>query len=285
MITKLTSISQKARKEPTLIFTSLYHHITDVNNLRSCYMALNAHELSGIDRAIKEAYCRNCDENLHELSANLKRMGYHPWSPRRAPMPKVSHNMKDSPGINLFNNQIVELSFRRVIDPIYAALFENSNNGNFSEQGGYYAWLSILKKTIRQKHVNYIMKGIITGPFDSVGEAWMMKILKHRIGDPRVLRMINRMLKAGIMNNGAHQDAILSPLLWNIYLHYVLDCWLEDKIRTQGTGKIYYYRFLKNLFTCYQNHEDSLGIINHLNDRLEGFSLELAIKKIIKCHK
>ena len=127
MGTDRTRIGEKARKEPGLVFTSLYHHISDVDNLRACYDALEAGKATGVDGVTKEEYGKNLDENLQDLSGRLKRMGYRPRPKRRSYIPKPGSEKGRPPGISCVEDKIVEEAVKRTLEPIYEAVFEESS--------------------------------------------------------------------------------------------------------------------------------------------------------------
>ena len=286
MATDLTRIGAKARQEPELVFTSLYHHIYDVENLRACYDTLAARKATGVDGVTKAEYGKNLEENLRDLSARLRRMGYCPGPKRRSYIPKPG-NAKGRPlGISNLEDKIVEAAVKRTCEPIYEAMFEDSSYG-YRPRSSQHKCLDALGRTIQQGKVSYIVEADIKSFFDKVNHEWMVKFLGHRIGDKRVIRLIVRMLKSGIMEDGlvrateegTPQGSILSPMLSNIYLHYVLDLWFSRKVRKQSRGEAYCFRFADDFLACFQYADDAERFRQELGERLGKFGLKLAEDK------
>jgi len=284
--TDLTRIRDKAQQQTKLVFTSLYHHVVDVDNLRECYKLLDGNKATGIDYVSKTEYAKNLERNLQELSSRLKRMGYRPQPKKRVYIPKPGSDKGRPLGISSFEDKVVELSVKRVIEPLFETLFEDCSYG-YRPGRNPHQCIDALGRTIQQRRVNYVVEADIRGFFDNVNHEWLIKFLKQRIGDPRVLRLVTRMLKAGIMEDGQRQQgqvgtpqgSILSPLLSNIYLHYVLDLWFQRRIQQRCRGQAFLFRFADDFLACFQYSEDAENFHTSLNDRLEGFNLKLAEEK------
>ena len=193
MSTDRTRIGVKAQTNLDLVFISLYHHVTDIDNLRECYHALKGNKAVGVDDVTKSMYAEDLEANLQDLSARLKRMGYRPQSKRRTYIPKPGSAKGRPPGISSFEDKIVELATKRVLEPIFESMFEDCSYGYRPRKSQYHC-LDVLGKTIQQARVNYIVEADIRGFFDRINHEWLLKFLQQRIGDQRVLRFRRRTL-------------------------------------------------------------------------------------------
>jgi RNA-directed DNA polymerase len=282
----LARIGAKAKAHPTLVFTSLYHHIADIEHLRACYQLLQGDKAVGVDEMTKSMYAQELEANLQELSTRLKRMGYQPQPKRRIYIPKPGSKMGRPLGISSFEDKIVELATKRVLEPLFEPLFEDCSYG-YRPQRSPHQCLDALGRTLQQKPVNILVEADIRGFFGAMNHKWLLKFLRQRIGDERVLRLIHRMLKAGIMEDGlvqatevgTPQGSILSPLLSNAYLHYVLDLWFQRRIRRHCRGAAYLYRFADDFVACFQYQTDADAFLERLGHRMEAFHLALAPEK------
>ncbi len=166
MSTDLRRIGEKARKESELVFTSLFHHVTDVDNLRACYDALPKDRAVGVDGVTKQEYGKNLEENLQDLSERLRRMGYRPQPKRRSYIPKPGSEKGRPLGISCFEDKIVELAVKRVLEPIYETVFEDSSY-SYRPGRNQHTCLDDLGRTIQQKRVSYVVEADIKGFLDS----------------------------------------------------------------------------------------------------------------------
>lgn len=286
MGTNLTRVREYVVKHPNEVMTSLYHHVTDVDNLRTCCEALDGTKAVGVDGVAKEEYQKNLHENLNELSARLKCMGYRPHNKRRAYIPKAGSKKGRPLAISVFEDKIVEMAVKRVLEQIYEPMFLESSYG-YRESRSPHQCIDAIGKTIQQKHINHVVEADIRSFFDRLNWEWLGKFLRHRIGDERLLRLITRMLKAGIMEDGlahaseegAPQGSIVSPILSNVYLHYALDLWFEKRVKPHAKGAAHLFRFADDFLCVFQYKEEAENFERMLKDRLEGFGLEIAPEK------
>ena len=286
MARDLTRIGERARQVREERFTSLYHYVTDLDHLRACYAALPADRAAGVDGIGKEEYGVNLEAQLAELSAKLGRLGYRPQPVKRVYIRKPGTDKQRPLGILCFEDKLVALALVRVLAQIYEADFLESSYGYRPERTQHQA-LDQLGRTIQQCPVNYIVEADIKGFYDHVNQEWLLKFLEHRIGDERVLRLIVRMLKSGIMEDGlarasdegVPQGGNLSPLLSNVYLHYALDLWFERRFKRTCRGDAYYFRYADDFLACFQYREDAERFRAELAVRLAQFHLELEPSK------
>jgi RNA-directed DNA polymerase len=283
--TKLCRIADKARKDLTCQFTSLFHLMTE-EMLRGCFMRLKDNAAAGIDQVTKVEYGLNLDENLTELVNRLHRMVFIPQPVRRVYIPKAGSKKKRPIGIPTLEDKLVQSGLVRIVQAIYEQDFIGDSYG-FRPRRGCHDALRALSRTVESGTVNHIVEADIRGFFDNVDQDQLMRFLGHRIADKRVLRYIKRFLQAGISEEGAYrasergtpQGGSISPLLSNIYLHYTLDLWFERRFRRSCAGGARLIRYADDFVVCFQQESDAKRFRMEMEQRLNQFALELAPEK------
>jgi group II intron reverse transcriptase/maturase len=283
--TKLSRIAQKARENPDLVFINLYH-LLKKELLRECFEELRGDAVSGIDRVTKELYGQNLEENLTDLEARLQRMAYKPHAVRRTYIPKPGTTKQRPLGIPCLEDKLVQSGLVRILESIYEQKFIEDSYG-FRPGRGCHDALRALSHTVERRKTNYIVEADIKGFFDNVNHDWMMKFLAHRIGDKRVLRLIKRFLKAGVIEEGKKwesekgtpQGGVISPLLANIYLHYVLDLWFMLAFQKTCLGQAQLIRYADDFVVCFERGEDAQRFQTELIERLAMYGLEVEPSK------
>ena len=277
-----TRIREKARKEPRMCFTSIYHFVVDEGNLAASYFGIEPKASPGVDRVTYEQYGEELPKNLAELAERLARLEYRPKPVKRVYIPKPGSDKERPLGIPSIEDKVVQRAVARVLGEIYEEDFLECSYGYRPKRSCHDA-LDDLGRTIQQKKVNYVVEADIKGFFDHVNHEWMIKFLGVRVGDKRLLRLIWRMLRGGVMEDGltkgseegTPQGGSLSPLLSNVYLHYALDLWFERRFRKQCRGEAYFFRYADDFLACFQDREDAERFLTELRERLGKFHLEV----------
>jgi len=279
--TKLHRIAEKACKELGFKFTSLYHLMNE-ELLRGCFQRLRKDAAAGIDKMTKEMYAENLETNLASLVERLQRMAYIPQAVRRKYIPKPGRTKQRPLGIPCFEDKLVQAGLVRILESIYEQDFIEDSYG-FRPARSCHDALKTLSLTMEHKPINHIVEADIKGFFDNVNQEWLLKFLAHRIGDKRIQRMVKRILKAGVAEDGSvtvsddgtPQGGVISPLLANIYLHYALDLWFEKIYRRSCTGYARLIRYADDFVVCFQYKADAERFRVELGQRLGKFSLEV----------
>jgi len=282
--TKLALISERARTEPKLRFTSLAHLLNE-RFLKECYYSLGRDRASGIDGVSWKEYGKELDENLTNLVARMKVKRYKPQPAKRVYIPKNEHERRPL-GLPALEDKIVQKGIARILEAIYEADFLDCSYG-FRPARSCHQAINAVDKTIMTKPVNYVIEADIKGYFDNVSHKWMMEFLQVRINDPSFLLLIRRFLKAGyfeagrivVTEHGTPQGGNLSPILSNIFLHYVLDLWFEKKVKPQTRGACHLVRYADDFLCMIQYGGDAEHIEQALRVRFAKFDLELHPQK------
>ena len=284
METKLNLISEIAKKDKECKFNNVAH-LLNVINLKECFYMLKKGKASGVDGVSLKEYEENLDSNLEELVRRMKSFSYRPQPVKRVYIPKS--NGKQRPlGIPSVEDKIVQMGITRILTAIYEVDFLDFSYG-FRPNRSCHDALDRLDKGIMRNPVNHIIDADIKGFFDNVDHKWILRCLEERIIDKNFLRLIVRFLKAGVIEEGKFhktetgtpQGGILSPVLANIYLHYVLDLWFEKIIKKESRGYVDIVRYADDFIICVQYKDEAHRILLELNQRLEKFGLELSKDK------
>ena len=277
---KLSLISGHARRDPDFQFTSLAH-LLNIEYLRDCYKSLNRNKAVGIDNVSWEEYGRNLDENLELLVSRLKRKKYKPIPARRVYIPK-SETEKRPLGISALENKIVERGITWILESIYEQDFLNCSYGFRPRRNSHQA-LKALNDLIMFQPVNHIVEADIKGFFDNVSHEKLMEFMSIRIKDTTLSNLIEKFLKAGYIDDGllvkpdagTPQGSILSPMLANIFLHYVLDTWFETTVKSHVRGFCEIVRYADDFVCVVRYADDARRIERGLRNRLDKYGLEL----------
>ena len=240
---------------------------------------------TGIDGVDKTAYDENAEENIRELVSKMKKFQYRPQAVRRTYIPKGNGKMRPL-GIPAYEDRLVQGVMAGLLNEVYEVRFLDCSNG-FRPKRNAHDVVRYINQTIMTKKVNYVLEADIKGFFDNVNHDWLMKFLEHDIQDKNFLRYIKRYLIAGIMegtelldsDRGTPQGGLISPVLANVYLHYVLDLWFEKAIKPKLRGEAYYVRYADDFLILFQYENEAQMVLNILRNRLKKFSLELAEEK------
>lgn len=282
--TKLALIAQRARKEPQCQFTSLAH-LLDERFLAACYHRLGRDRASGLDGVTWKEYGEHLDENLRDLVTRMRAKRYKPLPAKRVYIPKDEHSKRPL-GLPALEDKIVQTGIAEIMEAIYEADFLDCSYG-FRPRRGCHQAINAVDKTIMTQPINHVIDADIKAFFDSVSHPGLMKCLQVRIKDPSFLLLIQRFLKAGYFEagqvvateQGTPQGGNLSPMLSNIFLHYVLDLWFEKRIKRQVRGVCFLVRYADDFVCMVQYQDDAQHILEALRERFTQFDLALHPEK------
>ncbi|MCP5052448.1 MAG: group II intron reverse transcriptase/maturase [bacterium] len=284
MATKLGLISKRAREDRGMKFSNLIHLVNE-RHLCECFARLKKGKAAGVDRVTWEDYGKNLQENVKGLVYRMKRMSYRPQPVRRTYIPK-SNGKRRPLGIPTLEDKLVQMAFARILESIWEEDFVSISFG-FRPRRGCHQALARLDQVIVRQSVGHVMDADIEGYFDNVDHGKIVDCLRQRISDERFLRYIVRMLKSGIVEErnyyateqGTPQGGVVSPILANIYLHYLLDLWFLQDIRPNCRGKAEMIRYCDDFVICVQKKEDANDILLKLEQRLKSGKLKLSKEK------
>jgi RNA-directed DNA polymerase len=287
MSSALERIRQAARRDSGQRFTALLHHVYDVERLRAAYFGLKREAAPGIDGATWRQYQEGFERNLLDLAERIKRGAYRAQPVRRAYIAKAGEPGKLRPlGVPVLEDKIVQRATAEVLSCLYEQDFVGFSYGFRPGRSPHQA-LDALSVGITQRKVNWVLDADIRGFFDTLDHGWLVKFIEHRVADRRVVWLIQKWLKAGVLEEGKHidtemgtvQGGSISPLLANVYLHYVFDLWVQQWRKLKAQGEVIVVRFADDFVVGFEHREDGERFLSELVERFKRFGLELHAQK------
>jgi group II intron reverse transcriptase/maturase len=280
----LDRVRQAAERDKGTRFTALLHHV-DIERLAAAYRVLNPDAAVGVDEVTWHTYGQDLWANLTDLHGRVHRGSYRAKPARRAYIPKSGGGLRPL-GIAALEDKIVQRAVAQVLNAVYETDFLRFSYG-CREGSGPHRALDAVVVGLERRKVNWVLDADIRGFFTNLDHDWLIRFVEHRIGDPRVVRLIRKWLRAGVVEDGqwakteqgVPQGATISPLLANVYLHYVLDLWAHDWRRRHATGDVIIVRYVDDFVVGFQHQADARRFLAELHERLAKFGLELADDK------
>lgn len=280
----LIRIREAAKRNRKGKMTSLWHHVYRMDALWSAYKSLKSEVAPGVDKVTWREYGKSLEGNLKDLSDRLARGAYRAKPVERVYIPKADGRLRPI-GKPALEDKIVQKATVEVLNSVYEVDFKGLSYG-FRPKRSQHMALDALAIAIGDRKVNWILDADIKGFFDAITHEWLVKFVEHRIGDPRVIRHIKKWLKAGVLSDGrwepsekgTPQGGNISPILANIYLHYVLDLWLIEW-RKRTRGEVIMVRFADDFVLGFQRKQDAERLLVDLKQRVAKFNLELHPEK------
>ena len=260
--------------------TSLIH-LVNKETIKEQHRKQQNGKASGIDNITKEGYDKNLDENIDNLINRMKKFSYKPLAVRRTYIPKLNGKLRPL-GIPAYEDKLVQGVMANILNEIYECKFLECSYG-FRPNRNCHQAIKAINQHIMINKVNYILDADIKGFFDNVNHDWLMKFLEHDIADKNFLRYIKRFLISGYMEDmkyyetdkGTPQGGLISPILANVYLHYVLDLWFEKYVKPRLKGEAYLVRYADDFLIMFQYEEEARKVYKMLIERLAKFNLEM----------
>jgi len=283
--TALERVREVAERDKTVRFTALLHHVYNPERLKAAYFALKRDAAPGVDGETWQHYGEALEANLADLSERLKRGAYRAEPVRRAYIAKADGRQRPL-GIPTLEDKVVQRATVEVVNAIYEADFLGFSYGFRPGRSPHDALDALYVGLLRRK-VSWVLDADIRGFFDALDKGWLVKFLEHRIADPRVVRLIQKWLNAGVLEDGVRtwsetgtpQGGSVSPLLANVYLHYVFDLWVQRWRRTQAHGDVIVVRYADDFVVGFQHRTDAERFLVALRERFATFRLELHPEK------
>jgi RNA-directed DNA polymerase len=280
----LLGVREAARRERKQKFTSLLHHLT-LELLRASFFELKKQAVPGIDGEAWQDYAVDFERRIEDLHGRIHRGAYRAKPSKRSYIPKPEGGMRPL-GIAALEDKIVQQAVRTILECIYEQDFLGFSYGYRPGRSSHQA-LDALFVGISRRKVNWIIDADIRGFFDNISHEWLMKFVEHRIADKRMLRLLKKWLRAGVSEDGewspskvgTPQGAVISPLLANVFLHYVLDLWIDSWRKRQAKGEVIIVRYADDFVIGFREESDARRCLAALGERLAKFGLALHLEK------
>ena len=280
----LQGVREAAKRDKKMRFTALLHHLTP-ELLRASYFELKRSAAPGVDGVTWDAYGQGLEGRIADLHSRVHRSVYRAQPSKRAWIPKADGRQRPL-GIAALEDKIVQQAVKSVLEQIYEEDFLGFSYG-FRPGRGCHNALDALWVGIMQRKVSWVLDADIRGFFDAIDHEWLIKFLEHRIADRRILRLVHKWLRAGVSEDGqwsrttvgTPQGAVISPILANVFLHYVLDLWVNQWRKRHARGEVIIVRYADDFVMGFQHHDDAERCLRELRDRLVKFGLELHPEK------
>jgi group II intron reverse transcriptase/maturase len=277
----LDRVRQAASRDKGLRFTTLWHHVYRVDRLREAYFGLRRDAAPGVDGQTWRQYGEDLEARLQDLSGRLQRGAYRAKPVRRVYIAKTDGRQRPL-GVPVLEDKIVQRATVEVLNAVYEADFLGFSYG-FRPGRSQHQAVDALSVGIRSKKVNWVLDADIRGFFDTIDHGWLVKFIEHRIADQRVVRHVKKWLNAGVLEDGKRtqveggtpQGGSISPLLANIYLHYVFDLWIRWWRRKRAQGDVIVVRYADDIILGFQQRSDAERCLAELRERFRKFNLEL----------
>lgn len=283
MENEFTKIAEQQRKYKTV--QGIMKYVNEGTLMKQHQKQIKG-KACGIDGVTKDEYEKDLRRNVNNLIDRMRKMAYKPQVVRRTYIPKVGSDGLRPLGIPSYEDKLVQGAMADILNTVYEPIFLDSSYG-FRPQRDAHQAIKKLDEIIMKKKINYVVDADIKGFFDNVNHEWLIKFLEHTIEDSVFVRYVARFLKAGIMENmeiyasdkGTPQGGVISPILANIYLHYVLDLWFEHYIKIKSKGQAYMVRYADDFVCCFEHEDDAQLFYEELVERLNKFDLQIAEDK------
>ena len=283
--TSLRAITSKATKNPRHRFGGLYRLLNETM-LKDCFQRLRKDAAPGVDEVTYEAYAKNLDANVADLVQRLKRKSYHARLVRRKLIPKGGGKLRPL-GITTLEEKLLQTAVALILSAIYEADFLPCSYGYRPGRGPHDA-VTALTDTLFRGHFEFVVEADIRGYFEHIQHDWLVQMLELRIDDAALVGLIRKWLRAGILledgriehpETGTPQGGSVSPVLANVYLHYVLDLWFERRVKKSNRGSCALFRFADDFVVAFAYRHEAEAFERVLKERLEKFGLEVAPDK------